>query len=110
MPPATVGPALLIEPPLAFTPLMVGKSRAVSYSHRTLPSCAAYARRRPSIVPEKTTPGIAVTAAGWDGLQALRSPQGGFGALQIAWPSLRPIAAMPPLASRSFGSKNPFGT
>src|ERR1700723_158782 len=61
--PATTGPLPLIEPPCAGTPFTVGNSGAVSKSHRILPSADEYARRCPSMAPENTTPGIAVTAA-----------------------------------------------
>ena len=63
MPLTTAGPAASIEPPRAGLPLTVGNSCTVSTSQMTAPVLVAYARRWPSTDPEKTTPGIAVTAA-----------------------------------------------
>src|SRR5262245_11150464 len=65
----TTAPAPSSEPPFARTPLTVVCGRAVSNSHTTLPSVAANARRWPSMDPENTIPGIAVTAPGCAGLQ-----------------------------------------
>ena len=44
MPPATMGPGPLGDPPFAVTPLTVVNGRAVLNSHSTRPSLAAYAR------------------------------------------------------------------
>src|SRR5579872_5992321 len=79
MPSLIVGPVALIEPPLAFTPFTVSNSRSVSKSQITLPSAIAYARKCPSIDPEKTTPGIAVAGAICDGLHPRAVPQAGGG-------------------------------
>src|SRR5262249_39618600 len=98
--PSTItGPPLLMDPPLALTPLTVGKSRAVLYSHRILPSRVEYARSWPSMVAENTTPGMAVTAAGWAGLQGFLSPPGGGKTFQRVRPVGSSSAANPPLAS-----------
>src|SRR5687767_3549066 len=99
MPPTMAGPELLIEPPFAFTLLTVGNSRAVSYSQRTLPSRVEYARNRPSIVPENTTPGMSVTAAFWDGLHGFRFAHPAPGTPQTSRPVRRSTAFIPPLAS-----------
>src|SRR5213594_626269 len=68
IPPTTTAPGPFNEPPVALTPLTVWYSRTVSKSHTILPSSEEYARRWPSSEPEKTTPGIAVTACDCAGL------------------------------------------
>src|SRR5262245_3558441 len=65
MPPATTAPGPMIEPPLAFTLLIVSKEGLVSKVHRTEPSFVEDARIPPSAAPEKTTPGMTVGAAAW---------------------------------------------
>src|SRR5206468_9929817 len=77
--PTTTAPGPSIEPPWALTPLTVGYSCFVLISQRILPVAEAYARRCPSSPPEKTTPGIAVTAADCAGVQPGTSPQPGCG-------------------------------
>src|SRR5207247_2489663 len=52
-----------INPARARTPVTVSNSRAVSASQTIAPLAASYARIWPSTDPEKTTPGMAVTAA-----------------------------------------------
>src|SRR5678815_4791807 len=66
MPPDTMAPGPSRPPPLAFTPLTVGKSLLVSKVQRIEPSLVEYARMPPSSDPEKTAPGMTVTAAPWD--------------------------------------------
>src|SRR5438034_9053412 len=105
MPPATVTPALLMEPPLAFTPLTVGNSLEVSYSQMTLPSRAEMACMRPSQVPAKRTPGIAVIAAACEGLHEFRFSPGGGGTDQLVFPFAISDAETQPVASRLFASK-----
>src|SRR5438105_15965414 len=105
MPPTTVAPALLMEPPLAFTPFTVGNSFEVSYSQMTLPSRVEIACTRPSHVPEKRTPGIAVIAAACDGLHELLFSHDGGGMDQIVFPLLMSNAAIPPPLSGFFASK-----
>ncbi len=61
------------EPPLPGTPLTVSYVRRVSKSHTSLPSPAANARMWPSIEPENTAPGIAVTEPGCAGVQPARA-------------------------------------
>ncbi len=70
--------------------------RPRSHSH-LLPST----RRWPSLDPEKTTPGITVTAADCAGLHGRRSPHPGGGALHSSLPSVRRSPYNPPPA---FGS------
>src|SRR5436309_2482302 len=89
-------PPLLIDPPLPFTPLTVVNSRAVSYSQRTFPSRVENARRRPSMVPENTTPGIAVTAAGCEGLHGFLFAQPAPRTVQTNRPVLSSTADIPP--------------
>src|SRR5580658_7848047 len=96
MPPAMVGPGPSMEPPLAVRPFTVLKSRAVSKSQITTPSRAAYALRWPSTDPENTTPGMAVTAADWAGLQLGRSPQDGGAAAHTFLPLRTSKANRPP--------------
>src|SRR5438094_8787359 len=69
IPPAVVGPGPLMAPPCPDTPLTVVNSRAVSKSQITRPSAVECARKCPSRDPEKTTPGMTVTAADCAGLQ-----------------------------------------
>src|SRR5947207_259040 len=57
------GPDWLTEPPWALTPLTVGNFLAVLKSQSRVPSLVLWARRCPSIDPEKTTPGIAEVGA-----------------------------------------------
>src|ERR1044071_3929206 len=97
MPPATTGPAPSSEPPVPGTPLVVVYGFAVSTSHSRLPSVVENARRWPSIAPENTTPGIAVTAAGCAGLQPGRGGAHGVpGATQAFDPSSTSSAVRPP--------------
>src|SRR5438128_933537 len=98
MPSTIAGPELLIDPPLAFTPLTIVNSRAVLYSHRTLPSRVEYARSRPSIVPENAAPGINVTAAACDGSQGFLLAQPAPGTLHTRRPVPSSTASMPPPA------------
>jgi hypothetical protein len=65
------------DAPLAETPFTDGNSRLVSNSQITAPVAEAYARRAPSLDPENTTPGIAVTAADCAALQLLPLPHAG---------------------------------
>src|SRR5581483_1089892 len=104
IPPATTGPAPSSDPPLVSTPFTAEKLLAVSKSHSTLPSSAAKARRCPSTEPEKTTPGIAVTACDCAGLQPGRGGSHGFGAAnQILVPSAgRNAVNPPPFAGSNF--------
>src|SRR5437016_872477 len=105
MPPTTVGPALLVEPPLALMPFTVWNSFDVSYSQITLPSFVEIACRRPSHVDEKRTPGMTVTAAAWDGRHCFLFSQVGGGTDHIVLPVLMSNADIPPLALGSFASK-----
>src|SRR5438876_10772562 len=105
MPPTTVGPALLVEPPFALTPFTVWNSFDVSYSQMTLASFAEIACNRPSQVDEKRTPGMTVTAAPCDGRHCFRFSQAGGGIDQIVLPVLISNADIPPLALGSFASK-----
>src|SRR5262245_59072443 len=73
MPPATTGPGPLIDPPLPGTPLPLSNSRDELYSQSTRPSVVEYARIMPSVVPEKTAPGMTEIAADRDAIQ-LRAP------------------------------------
>jgi hypothetical protein len=63
MPLATVGPGAPIEPPWAAIPFTVVNSQSVLYSQSERPSLVENARTTPSMPPEKTTPGIVVSAA-----------------------------------------------
>src|SRR5579863_8548896 len=98
MSPETTGPPPLIEPPCAGTPFTVGKSGSVSKSQTILPSAAEYARRCPSIAPENTTPGTAVTAASCPPLHPGLPSHGVFGGIvfQSSFPVRMSIAASPP--------------
>src|SRR5262245_45771506 len=97
MPPATVAPGPLIEPPRPGTPFTVVNSRAVSKSKITRPSTVEYARKCPSIDPDNTTPGITVTAADCAGLHPLRpSGHAGGSVRQICFPSVSWYAINPP--------------
>src|SRR6185436_16581315 len=78
------------------TPLTASYSRAVSTSHSALPSAVEKARRCPSTEPEKTTPGIAVTAADCAGLQPGLALQAGGAAYQLRVPSSTRSAVRPP--------------
>src|SRR6185436_6832433 len=78
------------------TPLTASYSRAVSTSHSALPSAVEKARRCPSTEPEKTTPGIAVTAADCAGLQRARVPHDAGGVYHTRWPVCRLNANRPP--------------
>src|SRR4026209_36502 len=98
MPSTTAAPPLLIDPPFAGTLLTVVNSRAVSYSQSTEPSRVEYARSRPSIAPENTTPGIPVTAAFCDGLHGFLFAHPAPGTLQRTRPVRRSTAFIPPLA------------
>jgi len=77
MPPATTGPGPIIDAPRAGTPLTVVNSRFVSNSQRIAPSAVEYTRKAPSFEPEKTAPGITVTAADCAALQPRPVPQTG---------------------------------
>src|SRR5262245_5799112 len=86
-------------PPLAFTPLTVGNSLLVSKVQRIEPSFVEYARMPPSSEPEKTAPGITVTAAPCDARQVGRfwSHSRSCGSLlQARAPVARLMARMPP--------------
>src|SRR5947209_1926759 len=74
MPPEIAGPGPIIDAPRAVTPLTVTKSRFESNSHRIAPSLVEYARSAPSLLPEKTAPGIAVSAADCAPLQPRPAP------------------------------------
>src|SRR5687767_8857194 len=65
------------DAPFAGTPLTVVKSLFVSNSHKTAPFAVENARRAPSFEPEKTTPGMAVTAADCAALQPRPVPHSG---------------------------------
>src|SRR4029450_6498809 len=106
----TAGPPTSIEPPRAGLPFTVSNSCAVSTSQITAPVVVEYARRCPSIDPENTTPGIAVTAADWAGEQLVRpSTQGDRLALQTILPDFRSSACSPPPFSGSRTDRNPSG-
>src|SRR5262249_49644333 len=92
-----------IAPPAAFTPLTVVYSRAVSTSQMIRPSRAAYALKCPSTPPEKTTPGIAVTAADCAGLQPGLLLHPGCGVVHATSPFSSVNANSPP---PTFGSKS----
>src|ERR1700733_13657758 len=94
----TVGPPPLIDPPCAVTPFTVGNTGSVSKSHKILPSATAYARRWPSIPPEKTTSFAAVTAASCPPLQPGLPSQGVLGGIVFhkILPVRISIAANPP--------------
>src|ERR1700723_181668 len=96
--PATTGPLPLIEPPCAGTPFTVGNSGAGSKSHRILPSADEYARRCPSMAPENTAPGIAVTAASCPPLHPGLPSHGVFGGMVFhrSFPVRISMAARPP--------------
>src|SRR5207244_2356519 len=97
IPPAVVGPGPLMAPPCPDTPLTVVNSRAVSKSQITRPSAVECARKCPSRDPEKTTPGMTVTAADCAGLQPLRvSGHGGGSARHSCFPSASCNASSPP--------------
>src|SRR5579863_8617765 len=98
IPPATTGPALSIEPPLAGTPFTVEYVWPdVSKSQSISPSSVLNARTCPSSDAENTTPGISVSAADWPGLQPGRGgSQGWLGANQAFEPSSRCSAVSPP--------------
>src|SRR5690348_7127539 len=98
MPLITIGPGPSIAPPLAFTPFTVVKSRTVSNSQSTLPSSVEYARRSPPSVPEKTAPGMEVSAADCAGLHPGRVPHSDGGANQILLPFETLRAVRPPPA------------
>src|ERR1700683_3540888 len=96
--PATTGPLPLIEPPCAGTPFTVGNSGWVSKSHKILPSADEEARRGPSIGPENTPPGSAVTAASCPPLHPGLPSHGVFGGIvfQRSFPVRISMAARPP--------------
>src|SRR5205823_6221272 len=99
MPSTTTGPGPSMEPPFALTSLTVSNGRFVSNSHNMEPSFAEYARMPPSAEPEKTTPGIAVTAADCAVLQTEAPAQSGgcLGAVyQTRSPDARLTAWRPP--------------
>src|SRR5208282_555249 len=100
--PETTGPLPLIDPPCAFTPFTVATLGSVSKSHRIAPSFVEYARRCPSIEPEKTTPGITVTAASCPALHPACPSHAGFGGItfQTSFPVRMSIAASPPAGGR----------
>ena len=84
MPSATTGPGPIIEAPRPGTPLTVVNSRFVSNSQRIAPSVVEYTRNAPSFDPEKTAPGITVTAADCAALQPRPVPQtGGLGGSRV---------------------------
>src|SRR5215510_7392654 len=98
MPLATTGPGPIIDAPLAGTPLIDSNSRLESYCNSTSPFAVEYARRAPSLEPEKMTPGINVTAADCATLQPRAVPQaaGGGGANHTRSPVARLTACRPP--------------
>src|SRR5258707_206827 len=65
IPPATVGPGAMMDPPFAATLLTVSNVRAVSYRHSSPPSAVDTAIRVPSEPPTKATPAMTVVAAPW---------------------------------------------
>jgi hypothetical protein len=77
MPPATTGPGPIIDAPRPATPLTVVNSRFVSNSQRIAPSLVEYTRNAPSFDPEKTAPGITVTAADCAALHPRPVPHAG---------------------------------
>ena len=99
MPFAIAAPPTSIEPPRAFTPLTVSKSRAVSKSHSTCPSLVAKARKWPSTDPPNTAPGIAAAGADRAGLHDGLSPHALGRDNQACLPSARRIANIPPPTS-----------
>src|SRR5579871_337077 len=110
MPLTMAGPAASIEPPCAGWPFTVGNSRAVSVSQRILPVLDEYARRCPSTEPEKTAPGIAVTAADCAGEQSVLSAAHARGfAVHTGFPVLRSSACSPPPFFGSRVNLNPIG-
>src|SRR5579871_873056 len=111
MPLTMAGPAASIEPPCAGWPFTVGNSRAVSVSQRILPVLDEYARKCPSREPEKTAPGIAVTAADCAGEQSVRAasqPVEGA-ALHTILPLCRSMACSPPPFFGSTVNRKPRG-
>src|SRR5437763_10688181 len=112
IPSTTTGPGPLSDPPFAATPFTVSNGRAVLNSHRILPSVVAYARIRPFVVPENTTPGITVIAA--DCACAHGRPLqsiGGGAAFHTSSPVVSLSAARPPAFAPSCASaaaKYPF--
>jgi hypothetical protein len=96
---AIAAPPTSIEPPRAFTPLTVSKSRAVSKSHSTCPSVVAKARKCPSIDPPNTAPGIAAAGAERAGLHDGLSPQAFGRDSHACLPSVSRSANSPPPAS-----------
>ena len=87
-----------MDAPWALTPLTVMKSRFESNSQRTAPSFVEYARRAPSLDPEKIAPGISVSAADCAPLQPRSEPHfgAGGGATQTRWPVASDTACRPP--------------
>ena len=107
--PATTGPAPSSDPPLAATPLTVRKLVCVSKSHTGVPSAVENARMWPSIDPENTRPGTAVTAPGCAGLHPRRGGvHGRLGANQTLLPSTMLSAVNPPPRIGS-SSASPIG-
>src|SRR5215510_12348270 len=98
MPLATTGPGPIIDAPLAGTPLIVSNSRFESNCHNTLPSAVEYARRAPSLEPEKITPGTTVNAADCATLHPRSVPHAaeGGGAYHARSPVARFTACRPP--------------
>src|SRR5262245_45181023 len=91
-----------MAPPLAVTPLTVSNSLFVSNFHTIVPSLAEYARTPPSCDPEKTSPGIAVSAAPCAALHPRALPHNGASAGfdQTSRPVSIVVARMPPGALR----------
>src|SRR6266853_6311176 len=104
IPLTTTAPGPSIEPPRPFTPFTVSKSRMVLKSQSNSPSSAERARMCPSVEVAKTTPGISVTAPGWEGLQPTGAPSGqGADVTCHSWlPSATRRAVRPP---PTFGSR-----
>src|SRR5262249_23257322 len=91
-----------MDPPDAFTPFTVGKSRLVLNSQTILPVAESKARIPPSLAPENTTPSIAVTAADcapWQFGPSGPHAGGGGGVYQARAPVARFTAWKPPDAS-----------
>src|SRR5262245_54604837 len=99
MPPETMAPGPSRPPPLAFTPLTVGNSLFVSKVQRIDPSFGEYAAMPPLSDPERTAPGMTVTAAPCEARQVGRfgSQRRSCGStLHASAPVARLIARMPP--------------
>src|SRR5688500_14765275 len=99
MPPETIGPGPSRPPPFALTPLTVGNSWLELNCQMIDPSAAEYARSPPSSEPDRTAPGMAVTAAPCEARQvglAVSHNRGCGPTLQAISPVARLSARIPP--------------